>query len=93
MKVRYQTLAIYKVHLRQNTTSCWEEDSPILVAGELAVTKDDSAQFLVIGDGVSSFKDLPRIRLEMTPSEDLYLVCRDGRWVPCAIERSWHHVK
>ena len=59
-----------------------------MVAGELAVTKDDSAQFLVIGDGVSSFKDLPRIRLEVTPSEDLYLVCSDGRWGLRAIERS-----
>lgn len=81
-------MTVYKVHLRQNTTSPWEEGNPILIAGELAVIKDNDTQFLVIGDGVSLFKDLPRIRLEVAPSEDLYLVCSDGRWVLRAIERS-----
>ena len=81
-------MVTYKVHLRQNTVSHWEEDNPILVAGELAVIKDDSTQFLIIGDGVPSFKDLPRIRLEMAPSEDLYLVFNDGKWVPRTVECS-----
>mgnify|MGYP004517869005 CR=1 FL=1 len=69
----------YNCHLRQEVTSNWDYYSFILENGELVVVKDDNARFLVIGDGISSFKDLPRIRLEIALNQELCLIMRDGK--------------
>lgn len=69
----------YNCHLRQEVTSNWDYYSSILENGELVVVKDDNVRFLVIGDGVSSFKDLPRIRLEIALNQELCLIMCDGK--------------
>lgn len=76
----------YNRHLRQDTASNWDYYNPILENGELAVVKDDDARFLVIGDGISSFKDLPRIRLEIALTQELCLIMRDGKPILTTIE-------
>lgn len=76
----------YNCRLRQDTTSNWDYYNPILEDGELVVVKDDNARFLVIGDGVSSFKDLPRLRLEIALNQEPCLIMRDGKLILTTIE-------
>lgn len=76
----------YNCRLRQDTASNWDYYNSVLDNGELVVVKDDDARFLVIGDGVSSFKDLPRIRLEIALTQELCLIMRDGRPILTTIE-------
>ena len=72
--------------MRQDATSNWDYYNSVLDNGELVVVKDDDERFLVIGDGVSSFKDLPRIRLEIALTQELCLIMRDGKSILTTIE-------
>lgn len=76
----------YNCRLRQDTASNWDYYNSVLDNGALVVVKDDDARFLVIGDGVSSFKDLPRIRLEIALTQELCLIMRDGKSILTTIE-------
>lgn len=76
----------YNCRLRQDTASNWDYYNSVLDNGELVVVEDDNARFLVIGDGVSSFKDLPRIRLEIALNQEPCLIMRDDKLILTTIE-------
>ena len=76
----------YNCRLRLDTASNGDYYNSVLDNGELVVVKDDDARFLVIGDGVSSFKDLPRIRLEIALNQEPCLIMRDDKPILTTIE-------
>ena len=76
----------YNCRLRLDTASNGDYYNSVLDNGELVVVKDDDARFLVIGDGVSSFKDLPRIRLEIALNQEPCLIMRDDKLILTTIE-------
>lgn len=76
----------YNCRLRLDTASNGDYYNSVLDNGELVIVKDDNARFLVIGDGVSSLKDLPRIRLEIVLNQEPCLIMRDGKLILTTIE-------
>lgn len=56
-----------KIKLRRDTQANWEAVNPILDEGEIGVILDSNA--IVIGDGVTGFKDLQEIPNQELPNE------------------------
>jgi hypothetical protein len=56
-----------KIKLRRDTQANWEAVNPILDEGEIGVILDSNA--IVIGDGITAFKDLQEIPNQELPNE------------------------
>ena len=56
-----------KIKLRRDTLANWEAVNPILDEGEVGIITDSNA--IVIGDGVTGFKDLQEIPNQELPNE------------------------
>ena len=52
----------FKAIIRRDYKKNWETTDLVLELGELAVSYDEGKRVYKVGDGYSSFKDLPEVR-------------------------------